>query len=229
MAEINLDQLEKLADNAWQMFNHWFNAHQIADGITDQDVAALISVMTPATVLGLIERVRKAEEAAEERASPSPVGGAAELPDERTMSSLIASAIFHVAGHPDIRNGQTSLAATLLDAIASRPAALAAPKNEQQQESECDSALRAEPADQQHADPEVERGLVNVLYPQAVLIVRANNRASISLLQRYLVIGYNRAARLLEAMEHAGVVSAMDNMGKRTVAATPSTQQETDK
>jgi S-DNA-T family DNA segregation ATPase FtsK/SpoIIIE len=46
-----------------------------------------------------------------------------------------------------------------------------------------------------------------------------NRRASISLVQRHLRIGYNRAARLIEAMEKAGLVSAMDGRGGREVLA----------
>lgn len=55
------------------------------------------------------------------------------------------------------------------------------------------------------------------LYEKAVLVVRTNRRASISLVQRHLVIGYNRAARLMDAMESAGVISAMASNGDRTV------------
>jgi hypothetical protein len=55
------------------------------------------------------------------------------------------------------------------------------------------------------------------LYEKAAMVVRAHNRASISLVQRTLFIGYNRAARLLEAMEKAGVVSVEDQNGRRTV------------
>lgn len=53
------------------------------------------------------------------------------------------------------------------------------------------------------------------LYDQAVTIVKKNQRASISLVQRHLRIGYNRSARLIEAMEKAGIVSAMDSGGNR--------------
>ncbi len=55
------------------------------------------------------------------------------------------------------------------------------------------------------------------LYDQAVEIVLRTRRASISLVQRHLRIGYNRAARLIEQMEQAGLVSAMQSNGNRDV------------
>ncbi len=57
------------------------------------------------------------------------------------------------------------------------------------------------------------------LYDEAVRIVTETRRASISLVQRRLRIGYNRAARMMEEMEAAGVVSSMDNSGTREVLA----------
>jgi S-DNA-T family DNA segregation ATPase FtsK/SpoIIIE len=57
------------------------------------------------------------------------------------------------------------------------------------------------------------------LYDQAVDVVLKNRRASISLVQRHLRIGYNRAARLLEQMENSGVVSAMSSNGNREILA----------
>jgi S-DNA-T family DNA segregation ATPase FtsK/SpoIIIE len=57
------------------------------------------------------------------------------------------------------------------------------------------------------------------LYDQAVQIVLQNKRASISLVQRHLRIGYNRAARLIEDMERAGLVSAMATNGNREILA----------
>src|SRR3989338_1374034 len=57
------------------------------------------------------------------------------------------------------------------------------------------------------------------LYDQAVEIVVKSRRASISLVQRHLRIGYNRAARLVEQMEAAGIVSAMQSNGNREVLA----------
>lgn len=55
------------------------------------------------------------------------------------------------------------------------------------------------------------------LYNQAVEIVVSHQRASISFVQRHLRIGYNRAARLIESMERAGLVGTMDKNGNRDV------------
>jgi DNA segregation ATPase FtsK/SpoIIIE, S-DNA-T family len=55
------------------------------------------------------------------------------------------------------------------------------------------------------------------MYDQAVEIVLKNRKASISLVQRHLKIGYNRAARLLEEMEKSGMVSAMSGSGQREI------------
>jgi len=60
-------------------------------------------------------------------------------------------------------------------------------------------------------------GEADPLYDQAVQIVLQNKRASISLVQRHLRIGYNRAARLIEDMERAGLVSAMASNGNREI------------
>jgi S-DNA-T family DNA segregation ATPase FtsK/SpoIIIE len=70
----------------------------------------------------------------------------------------------------------------------------------------------ASTADDPEADP---------LYDQAVQIVTETRRASISGVQRRLKIGYNRAARMIEAMEAAGIVSTPEHNGDRAVLAPP--------
>ena len=59
------------------------------------------------------------------------------------------------------------------------------------------------------------------LYDEAVAFVTETRKASISSVQRKLRIGYNRAARLIEQMEAAGVVSDMSSNGNREVLAPP--------
>ena len=55
------------------------------------------------------------------------------------------------------------------------------------------------------------------MYDQAVEIVLKNRKASISLVQRHLKIGYNRSARMLEEMEKSGLISAMSGSGQREI------------
>ena len=62
-----------------------------------------------------------------------------------------------------------------------------------------------------------QTGEKDPLYDQAVEIVVRTRRPSISLVQRHLRIGYNRAARLIEDMEKAGLVSTMQTNGNREV------------
>jgi S-DNA-T family DNA segregation ATPase FtsK/SpoIIIE len=70
-----------------------------------------------------------------------------------------------------------------------------------------DDAVSVDGADAE-ADP---------MYDQAVAVVLKTRRPSISLVQRHLRIGYNRAARLIEQMERAGMVSPMQTNGNREV------------
>lgn len=70
--------------------------------------------------------------------------------------------------------------------------------------------LPGEESDDSESDP---------LYDQAVEIVTRTRRASISSVQRQLKIGYNRAARIMEGMEAAGIVSEMQRNGSREVLA----------
>lgn len=78
-------------------------------------------------------------------------------------------------------------------------------------EEDMDGASSADGGDAE-ADP---------MYDQAVEVVLKTRRPSISLVQRHLRIGYNRAARLIEQMERAGLVSAMGNNGNREVMVPP--------
>ena len=66
-------------------------------------------------------------------------------------------------------------------------------------------------------DTEMEK--MDEFYDEAVAFVTQSRRASISSVQRKFRIGYNRAARLIEAMEQAGIVSEMNNNGSREVLA----------
>ncbi len=55
------------------------------------------------------------------------------------------------------------------------------------------------------------------MYDQAVEVVLKHRKASISLVQRHLKIGYNRAARMLEEMENSGMISSMSGNGQREI------------
>ena len=55
------------------------------------------------------------------------------------------------------------------------------------------------------------------LYQTAIEIIKSEGKASTSLLQRKLQIGYNRAARIIDMMETEGVVSKANHVGKRDV------------
>jgi S-DNA-T family DNA segregation ATPase FtsK/SpoIIIE len=81
-----------------------------------------------------------------------------------------------------------------------------------------ESVLEGPDADEESGDL-IEGGDAesDPLYDQAVAIVLKTRRASISLVQRHLRIGYNRAARLIEQMERAGMVSPMQTNGNREV------------
>ncbi|HEX3953817.1 MAG TPA: DNA translocase FtsK 4TM domain-containing protein [Stellaceae bacterium] len=74
------------------------------------------------------------------------------------------------------------------------------------------------PADSFGRDDEAS-GSGDGLYDQAVALVCRERKASTSFVQRYLQIGYNRAARLIERMEQEGVVSTANHVGKREVLA----------
>ena len=71
------------------------------------------------------------------------------------------------------------------------------------------------------ADSGGRGGESDPLYDEAVRIVTESRRASVSGVQRRLRIGYNRAARLVEEMEAAGVVGPLQSNGSREVLAPP--------
>jgi S-DNA-T family DNA segregation ATPase FtsK/SpoIIIE len=71
------------------------------------------------------------------------------------------------------------------------------------------------------AGGEEGEGETDPLYDQAVRIVAETRRASVSGIQRRLKIGYNRAARLVETMEQAGLVGPLQSNGFREVLAPP--------
>lgn len=83
----------------------------------------------------------------------------------------------------------------------------------------CDAITDEQGGEAGGADGASGSGESDPLYDEAVRIVTESRRASISLVQRRLRIGYNRAARMMEDMELAGVVSSMDNGGSREVLA----------
>ena len=56
-----------------------------------------------------------------------------------------------------------------------------------------------------------------MLYQQALQLIRREQKASTSFVQRHLRIGYNTAARIIEQMENEGVISAPNHKGKRDV------------
>jgi S-DNA-T family DNA segregation ATPase FtsK/SpoIIIE len=80
-----------------------------------------------------------------------------------------------------------------------------------------EEVLEPEPAADAGGGDGEPTGEKDPLYDQAVEIVLRTRRPSISLVQRHLRIGYNRAARLIEDMERAGMVSPMQSNGNREV------------
>lgn len=71
------------------------------------------------------------------------------------------------------------------------------------------------------APHQIDRGgtgeKIDELYDEAVALVAREGKASTSFVQRYLQIGYNRAARIIEEMERQGVISKANATGKREV------------
>lgn len=82
-----------------------------------------------------------------------------------------------------------------------------------------DDSVLTEPNEEDEKGTGAEDAESDPLYDEAVALVTRTRRASISAVQRHLRIGYNRAARLIEAMERAGLVSPMQSNGNREVLA----------
>ncbi len=82
-----------------------------------------------------------------------------------------------------------------------------------------DESVLEIPDDEDSEGGESSNAEADPLYDDAVAYVLKSRRASISSVQRQLRIGYNRAARLIEAMENAGLVSPMQTNGNREVIA----------
>ena len=80
-----------------------------------------------------------------------------------------------------------------------------------------DGVLEGGTVDGEDGPSDGDGGEKDLMYDQAVEVVLKNRKASISLVQRHLKIGYNRAARLVEDMEKAGLVSAMSGSGQREI------------
>jgi S-DNA-T family DNA segregation ATPase FtsK/SpoIIIE len=90
----------------------------------------------------------------------------------------------------------------------------------------CDDILKSNEADAGGEPDGESSGETDVLYDQAVRIVTETRRASISGIQRRLKIGYNRAARMVEEMERAGIVGPLESNGSREVLVAPPPEVE---
>ena len=81
------------------------------------------------------------------------------------------------------------------------------------------------PSDDEEGEGGIESAESDPLYDEAVRIVTETRKASISGVQRRLKIGYNRAARLVEAMEAAGLVGPLQSNGSREIFGAPPPQE----
>lgn len=79
------------------------------------------------------------------------------------------------------------------------------------------SILEEDGEDSEDGVRAVEEGGDDPMYKEAVSLVLREGKASTSFLQRHLKIGYNRAARIIDMMEAAGIVSSANHVGKREV------------
>ncbi len=84
-------------------------------------------------------------------------------------------------------------------------------------ETDYNLAVTEEVSETADAESAVENHGRDALYDDAVALLRHKGKASTSLLQRHLQIGYNRAARMIDQLENDGIVSPADHTGKREV------------
>ena len=82
-------------------------------------------------------------------------------------------------------------------------------------------ASEGEDEEEEDGDDEGEMGDDEELYRQAVEVLKATRRASTSMLQRRLRIGYNRAARIMELMEEKGIVGPENGAQPREILVDP--------
>ena len=90
-------------------------------------------------------------------------------------------------------------------------------KSQNTKEIQKDITIEDEGSSQQGFNLDFENKNVDELYEKAVSIVLEQQKVSTSFIQRYLQIGYNRAARIVEKMEDEGVITEASNSGKRNV------------
>jgi S-DNA-T family DNA segregation ATPase FtsK/SpoIIIE len=78
-------------------------------------------------------------------------------------------------------------------------------------------AVTEDPEEEDEGEDGEESQALDPMFDKAVAIIAREGKASTSFIQRHLQIGYNRAARIMEAMERQGMVSAANATGKREI------------
>jgi curved DNA-binding protein CbpA len=144
------------------------------------------------------------------------------MPDAEDIVIRAAYKALSQKYHPDKFTGSESFATNKITEINEAYSNLSDPikrKLYDSQRKEYDRAMDSEPDNDSstYYDEEDIEFDSDPLYEEAVSIVLKSRRASISSIQRHLRIGYNRATRLIERMERAGLVSAMAPNGGREV------------
>jgi S-DNA-T family DNA segregation ATPase FtsK/SpoIIIE len=81
--------------------------------------------------------------------------------------------------------------------------------------------LAAPPTEDGEVDPEMEPGEQDPMYEDAVRVILEAGKASTSILQRRLRLGYGRAARILDMMQRDGIIGPQDGSKPREVLKRP--------